>query len=80
MAKKRQKRSLVNIITRVVLFTIIALLGVALFASVYFYINKEEISRKLVLEINSLKAGEISFEDIAFHPLVHFPQVSLQLH
>jgi AsmA protein len=47
--------------------------------SVYFYLDRDRISRKILLHTNRLTSGELEFEDITFNPFKHFPEISLTL-
>ncbi len=47
--------------------------------TILFYINRDRIGEKLVLKINDLQRGTVSFSDISFSPFIHFPDMSVKL-
>ena len=47
--------------------------------TVLFNFYKDEIARDVLLRVNKLQKGELTFEDISVNPFVHFPNVSLAL-
>lgn len=47
--------------------------------SAIIYFNKEVITKKLLLSVNTYTSGELQIEDIDVNPLVHFPDISLTL-
>ena len=45
----------------------------------YFVLNKNDIARQLIDQINSQITGSIEVKDINLDPFIHFPNVSLRL-
>jgi AsmA protein len=61
----------------VALYFLIAWVLILLIATIILYINKDDISRKLLLSLNGIQEGEITLEDISFKPFAQFPSVSI---
>ena len=47
--------------------------------AIVFSIYRDEIGEKLLLRVNNMQKGTISFSDITFSPFVHFPDLSVKL-
>ena len=45
----------------------------------YFFLNKDEITKNLLLSINSHTQGELQVGEVQINPFVHFPKASLTL-
>lgn len=61
----------------IIFFSILAFITILIF--VLFYINKDDISRRILLKANNIQNGEMKFNDISLAPFAHFPSVSLRL-
>jgi len=48
-------------------------------ASLVFYIYRDQIGRKVILKLNDIQKGEISFAELSFNPFIHFPNISVGL-
>ncbi len=68
-------RKILKILTYLILTIVILLLS----GLTYFYINRDEIGRDLLLKLNEIQNGEIIFEKIALAPFAQFPKISLSL-
>jgi AsmA protein len=68
-------RKILKILTYLALALVILLSSVL----IYFFINRDEIGRDLLLKLNEIQNGEIIFEKIAFAPFAQFPKISLNL-
>jgi len=75
----RSRGSLFLRLMRLVIFVLIGFLGILLLLTGYFYLDRDNIGRKVLLYTNNLTQGELSFEDITFNPFRHFPNISLLL-
>jgi uncharacterized protein involved in outer membrane biogenesis len=64
---------------RILIFVFVGLLGMVLLLTGYFYLDRDNIGRKVLLHSNKIAQGELSFEDIAFNPFRYFPDISLLL-
>ena len=84
MSQKQSKhikhKSLAGRISKVLLIIFLSLLFVIIVAGSVFYIYKDDIGERFLLSLNANSNGEISFSDISFNPLIHFPNASVQLH
>jgi hypothetical protein len=47
-----------------------------LILSLLFRIYKDDIAGTILLKVNAVHPGELSFDDIAFNPFAHFPDIS----
>jgi len=68
-----------KIILKVILFIAIILIFFLIAAFTAFYIFKDDITRSILLSLNNNINGKISFSDISFSPLKHFPDITLNL-
>ena len=51
---------------------------ISIFASV-FYIYRDKIGEGILLKVNDLQKGEVSFSEVSFSPFVHFPHMAIKL-
>ncbi|MGB5238693.1 MAG: AsmA family protein [Flavobacteriaceae bacterium] len=58
---------------------LLVMIGLILIAFTYLYINKDSITRDLLLDLNASVSGEIQVAKVDINPFVHFPYVSLSL-
>ena len=58
---------------------LLVMLVIIVVAFGYFALNKNDIARKLIDQINSQITGSIEVKDINLDPFIHFPSVSLRL-
>ena len=83
MNLKILKRITSNLLFRKILkvLTYLALAFVILiaFIFIYFSIYKDDLSRDLLLKLNEIQKGEITFEEISLTPFEQFPRISLNL-
>jgi len=77
--KNNQSGSLFRKIRKILTYLILTLIILLLSAFIYFSIYKDEISRDLLLKLNEIQNGEITFETIALAPFAQFPEISLSL-
>jgi len=66
-------------ILKVLVYLSLAFFVLLAFTFLYFSINKDDISRDLLLKLNEMQKGEITFEKITLTPFAQFPKVSLNL-
>ena len=66
-------------ILRALLWVFQIFILIILAAIVYFYVNRDDITRKLLLEANKYTQGELFVENVGIDPLVHFPSIALTL-
>ena|GEM_PF-6107651 len=64
---------------RLIIGTISVFIFLLFIMTVLFNFYKDEIARDVLLRVNKLQKGELTFEDISVNPFVHFPNVSLAL-
>ena len=50
-----------------------------LIITLLFNYYKDDIAKEVLLSVNKIQKGELTFDDISFNPFVHFPNVSLSL-
>ena len=60
-------------------YGIAILIPIILAVTVYLYVNKGDITKKLLLDINSYTNGELQIGEVEINPFVHFPNISLTL-
>ena len=72
-------RSLFRRLLRILIIVFAGFLGIVLLLTGYFYLDRDNIGRRLLLYTNNFAQGELSFEDITFNPFRHFPDISLLL-
>ena len=77
--KNIESDSLFRKIRKILTYLILTVIILLLSAFIYFSINKDEISRDLLLKLNEIQNGEIAFETIALAPFAQFPEISLSL-
>ena len=75
----RPPSSLLRRLLRIIIFVFIGFLSVLLLLTGYFYLDRDNIGRRVLLYTNNFAHGELSFEDITFNPFQHFPDISLLL-
>ncbi|MGE5810774.1 MAG: AsmA-like C-terminal region-containing protein, partial [Ignavibacteria bacterium] len=68
-----------KIILKAILFITIILILFFTAAFTAFYFFKDDLSRSILLSLNNNINGKISFSDISFSPLKHFPDITLNL-
>jgi len=66
-------------IGKILIYLLIPILVILLVLIIYFLINRDEISRNILLRVNEMQKGEVKFEEIAIAPFAHFPDISLSL-
>jgi len=76
---KVKSRSLFKRISRILIFLFIGLVVIVLLFTGYLYLNRDNIGRRVLLHTNNLAHGELSFREISFDPVRHFPDISLLL-
>ena len=76
---KRPPRSLFRRILRILIFVFLGFLGLVLLLTGYFYLDRDDIGKRVLLHTNHIAQGELSFEEIAFNPFRYFPDISLLL-
>lgn len=54
-------------------------ISVLLILTGLFYYYKDDIGRTILLRVNSIQPGELAFDDIAFNPFAHLPNISIEL-
>lgn len=72
---RKQKRFL----KRFAIIVLSVLVAFFLLSIILFNYYKDDIGRAVLLQVNKIQKGELSFEDISFDPFIHFPNVSLEL-
>jgi hypothetical protein len=77
--KNKESDSLFRKIRKILTYLILTIFILLSSVFIYFLINKDEISRDLLLKLNEIQNGEITFESIALTPFAHFPEISLSL-
>lgn len=75
----KRKKTIGKYIVQILLFGFVGLIAFLLIAFTLFFINKDKISSKVLLETNNYAQGDIQFNDIKFNPFVQFPKISLTL-
>ena len=75
----RPPRSFFRRLLRILIFIFVGLLVIVLVFTGYLYLDRDNIGRRVLLHSNNLAPGELSFKDITFNPLRHFPDISLLL-
>ncbi|MEE9462732.1 MAG: hypothetical protein V3V53_12920, partial [Bacteroidales bacterium] len=75
----RPPRSLFRRLLRIIIFAFIGFVSILLLLTGYFYLDRDNIGRRVLLYTNNLAQGELSFEDITFNPFQYFPDISLLL-
>ncbi|MDX2442980.1 MAG: AsmA family protein [Bacteroidales bacterium] len=78
MSYKKRKPSFSRLI-KAALTTFLVLIGLLLFILVLFYINKDNIGRKIIAETSKRTNSVITFNDIHLSPFVQLPSVSVTL-
>lgn len=73
-AKRRGKQ-----VFRISIFVLIGFILLLTTASVYVYFKRNDIAREFLNRVNEHHNGKIHFADISINPLVHFPNISIQL-
>jgi AsmA protein len=76
---KKKKRSVVNRLTKLILWIVSSVITLLLLIPILFYIFKNDITKLIIAKIGELQNGEITFQDVSFSPFAHFPNVSLKL-
>ena len=77
MPGKSQKQK--SILKRFAIIILSVLAAFFLLSIILFNYYKDDIGRAVLLQVNKMQKGELSFEDISFNPFIHFPKVSLAL-
>ena len=75
----RPPRSFFRKLLRILIIVLFGLLGIILLLTGYLYLDRDNIGRKVLLYTNNFAQGELSFEEITFDPVRHFPDISLLL-
>ena len=75
----RPSRSFFRRLLRILILVFVGLLGIVLVFTGYLYLDRDNIGRRVLLYSNNLAPGELSFMDITFDPMRHFPDISLLL-
>ncbi len=73
------RRSLYRKLLRIVIIVLLGFIGVLLLLTGYFYLNRDNIGRNVLIHTNNITHGELSFQDITFNPFRQFPDISLSL-
>ena len=74
---KRKERKLILRIIRGILFSLLGLIILLLLITGYLFLNRDNISGRLLMSLSSYTRGELKFESIAFNPFIQFPSMSL---
>jgi hypothetical protein len=74
---KRKERKLILRIIRGILFSVLGLIILLLLTTGYLFLNRDNISGRLLMSLSSYTRGELRFESIAFNPFIQFPSMSL---
>ncbi|HHE65034.1 MAG TPA: AsmA family protein, partial [Bacteroidetes bacterium] len=77
MPKKSHKKT--RFVGRIVLIIIAIVIALLLILTGLFYFYKDDIGRKILLRVNNVQPGELAFDDIAFNPFAHLPNISIEL-
>ena len=77
MPKSKHKKT--KLLGRIILIIIVVGIAVLLILTGLFKYYKDDIGRSVLLRVNNIQSGELSFEDIAFNPFKHFPSISIEL-
>ena len=77
MAKVKHKKA--RLFGRIVLIIIAIFVVILLILTALFDYYKDDIGREILLRINKVQPGELTFKDIAFNPFSHLPNVSIKL-
>ena len=75
----RPPRSFFRKLLRILIIVLFGLLGIILLLTGYLYLDRDNIGRRVLLYTNNFAHGELSFEEITFDPVRHFPDISLLL-
>ena len=67
-----------HLIKTVVYFIVTFLLLLSILASI-FYVYRDKIGENILLKINDLQKGEVSFSEVSLSPFIHFPHMSVKL-
>lgn len=83
MLKKQKlhpkKHSVIKRIGKIILYLTLFILVLITALNIYLLINKDELSRDLILKVNELQSGEVNVESVLLAPFENFPQISLNL-
>ncbi len=75
----RPPRSFFRRLVRILIIVLFGLLGIILLLTGYLYMERDNIGRRVLLYTNNFAQGELSFKEITFDPVRHFPDISLLL-
>ncbi|UCH66436.1 MAG: hypothetical protein JSW63_04725, partial [Ignavibacterium sp.] len=76
---KTKQRSIIQRLTRIILWLVSFVVALFILFPILFYIFKDDITKFIIAKVGELQNGEITFSDVSFSPLAHFPNVSLKL-
>ena len=74
-----EKRSIFKKIAKIFLYLFLSIIILITLLNIYFYINKDELSRDLILKVNNLQSGEVNVGYVSLAPFERFPEISLNL-
>lgn len=75
-----EKSNRTTILLKRIFFIVLGIVfSILLVLSVLFRIYKDDIARSILLEVNNVQQGELTFDDIAFNPFAQFPGISIEL-
>ena len=75
--KKSHKKT--RFVGRIVLIIVAIVIALLLILTGLFYFYKDDIGRNILLRVNNVQPGELAFDDIAFNPFAHLPNISIEL-
>ena len=76
---RSKKRSRIKRVGKIILYLILVILLLITAVNIYLFINKDELSRDLILKVNELQSGEVNVEYVHLAPFENFPHISLNL-
>lgn len=77
MAEK--PNNIFSLLKRLILIVLGIVFSLLLVLSILFRIYKDDIAKTILLRVNNVQPGELTFDDIAFNPFTQFPSISIEL-
>ncbi|RLD60999.1 MAG: hypothetical protein DRJ05_03565, partial [Bacteroidetes bacterium] len=77
--KNKHKSILFHRLIKVLAYMTIAFVLLISILTSVFYIYRDKIGEGILLKVNDLQKGEVSFSEVSFSPFVHFPHMSVEL-
>ncbi len=74
---KRKGRKLIIRIVRGSFFVFLGMITLMLILTGYLLLDRDNISKRVLLSMNNHTRGELSFESVSFNPFIQFPSMSM---